>query len=356
MSKSYKPALFGATLITAATTVYVHLAMHPSVPHVVHQLAIQPASLTSPLNSESNIIVSDSADLLDKFTYESARRINRVWRPPEDGDSNIVLRYLVHKNGVIKKIKDMHLSGTFNCQKAAEEAISEASPFSPLPEPIPDELTIEVDFNNAHPRTSLPTVRAILTQTKGISNELITCYDKRQKLRAIASELRKTAKFKNQQSKHVEALVLLEQADLLDPRNTAIRTDIAITGETYYDNSPRIKHKTALEALHKAIWYAPSDHCPLNKLASAMSQTGKNPDSAEDRETFGTECWDKGDLFGAIIAYRKSKEILSGQVKTQPILRAKLAVDTLANQAIIALDKKRETSKKRLLCSLKKQL
>jgi TonB family protein len=79
---------------------------------------------------------------------EMQRRIKKSWFPPKGNESKrIKVTFKVSKDGSAHKVKLLSSSGVSIADDAAIQAISDASPFAPLPDGVGDEIDINFTFD-----------------------------------------------------------------------------------------------------------------------------------------------------------------------------------------------------------------
>ncbi|HEY9777809.1 MAG TPA: TonB family protein [Planktothrix sp.] len=82
------------------------------------------------------------------YMADLQRRIRREWYPPKGHEADVVVvRFKIHKDGVMSNLALQHSSGVAISDQAALKAVQSAAPFRPLPDGSEDDVDVIFTFD-----------------------------------------------------------------------------------------------------------------------------------------------------------------------------------------------------------------
>jgi TonB family protein len=137
--------LLFAVCVSASVVIYTLSTRMLSTP--VPVVTIPPTVVYPPVITPSPVPVKGDVSF-GPYMADLQRRIKRAWYPPRGIESHrVVVVFKVHEHGELSNLRISQSSGVPNRDKAALDAVQNASPFRPLPQGASEPVDIQFTFD-----------------------------------------------------------------------------------------------------------------------------------------------------------------------------------------------------------------
>lgn len=227
-----------------------------------------------------------SAAGLQKYLDAVQSKIRYNWYPAKSkaDDGYVTLRFRLHKNGQISWVELTDASAVEAVNQAAEDAISRAQPFAPLPAGAGDAIDLSVDFFS----TFSPVNRVAYARPIG---------------QVQAQKLFVQARASQSNKDFDKALRMYESAHESNPFDKNI-TDALVDCKLVY--SKNTTPEAAVSMMHECLLLASDRQDVRERLNSLLKAAGVNPADAQARIDLARVCASKGAFDDAIAEYGES--------------------------------------------------
>lgn len=225
--------------------------------------AAKPAAKPVGKPAAKGAAASRAAPLPDAMAQEDyltqvKERIMRYWTPAKADAAQVVLKFRIHKDGHVSWVQVETKSTSDAANQSAEDAITYAGKFPPLPAGFPAEIDVSVDFNSDYN----PSVGV------GYSRPGRTTLEQASLFYSIGIT-------KEHQGKTDEAIEELNKALNLTPHDGRVRDALV---KLYLKKASELKGAEALEPAHKVLLLDTRNTKARERLQELYTQIGKADD------------------------------------------------------------------------------